>query len=53
MQDKDPSGDDLTAEAKLEAELTRYLERTMAETTPPRLMELARELQKRLRERGE
>lgn len=53
MPEKDAQGDDLTAEAKLEAELTLYLERTMAETTPPRLIELARELQRRLRERGE
>lgn len=40
-------------EAHLEAELTRYLERAQADTTPPRLLELARELQRRLRERGE
>jgi hypothetical protein len=40
-------------EAHLEAELTRYLEQVQAETTPPRLLELARELQRKLRERGE
>jgi DNA transposition AAA+ family ATPase len=40
-------------EAHLEAELTRYLEQAQAETTPPRLLELARELQRRLRERVE
>ncbi len=51
MQKNDAPGADLTAEAMLEAELTRYLERAMAETTPPRLLDLARELQRRLRER--
>jgi hypothetical protein len=48
-QRKDPP-DDLDLEARLEAELTRYLEWAQAETTPPRLLELARELQRRLRE---
>jgi hypothetical protein len=42
--------DNAELEARLEAELTRYLERAQAETTPPRLLELARELQRRLRE---
>jgi DNA transposition AAA+ family ATPase len=45
--------DEAAIEARLEAELTRYLERVQAETTPPHLLELARELQRRLRERGE
>lgn len=45
--------DEAELEAHLEAELTRYLERAQADTTPPRLLELARELQRRLRERGE
>jgi hypothetical protein len=53
MQEKDVPRDDQTADARLEAELTRYLERSMAETTPPRLMELAYELQRRLRARRE
>lgn len=44
---------DAEIEAHLEAELTRYLEQVQAERTPPRLLELARELQRRLRERGE
>jgi hypothetical protein len=38
------------ADARLEAELTRYLEAALTETTPPRLIELARELQRRLRD---
>jgi hypothetical protein len=42
--------DDIELEARLEAELTRYLERAQIETTPPRLLELARELQRKLRE---
>jgi hypothetical protein len=46
-----PDGDEAELEAHLEAELTRYLEWAQAETTPPRLLELARELQRRLRER--
>jgi hypothetical protein len=44
--------DDAEIEARLEAELTRYLERVQAETTPPYLLELARELQRRLREKS-
>lgn len=44
-----PDGDEI--EAHLEAELTRYLEWAQAERTPPRLLELARELQRKLRER--
>jgi hypothetical protein len=44
--------DDAELEAHLEAELTRYLERAQAETTPPHLLDLARELQRRLRERA-
>jgi hypothetical protein len=51
--DRSPATDADTIEAHLEAELTRYLERAQAETTPPRLLELARELQRRLRDRGE
>jgi hypothetical protein len=42
--------DDPDLEARLEAALTRHLEWAQAETTPPRLLELARELQRRLRE---
>ena len=42
--------DETELEAQLEAELTRYLEWAQAEETPPRLLELARELQRRLRE---
>lgn len=42
--------DDLDLEARLEAALTRYLEGVQAEETPPRLLELARELQRKLRE---
>jgi hypothetical protein len=49
----DSREDDGEVEAHLEAELTRYLEWAQAERTPPRLIELARELQRRLRERGE
>jgi hypothetical protein len=50
---KPPAPDAAEIEAHLEAELTRYLERAQAETTPPRLVELARELQRKLRENGE
>jgi hypothetical protein len=55
MVEKKPRGtpDEDVIEARLEAALTRYLEGAQAETTPPRLLELARELQRRLRERGE
>lgn len=42
--------DQTDADARLEAELTRYLEAALSETTPPRLIELARELQRRLRD---
>jgi hypothetical protein len=48
---REPSND-AELEAHLEAELTRYLEGVQAERPPPRLLELARELQRRLRERG-
>lgn len=50
---REPTPEDDEIEAHLEAELTRYLERAQAERTPPRLLELARELQRKLRERGE
>lgn len=50
---REPSPQDDEIEAHLEAELTRYLERAQAERTPPRLLELARELQRRLRERDD
>lgn len=50
---REPTPEEDEVEAHLEAELTRYLERAQAETTPPRLLELARELQRKLRERGE
>ena len=53
MPDKDHRTDAAAADAQLEAELTRYLEQAMAESAPPRLVELARELQRRLRERNE
>jgi hypothetical protein len=53
IKGKPPARDADEIEAHLEAELTRYLERVQAETTPPRLLELARELQRKLRERGE
>jgi hypothetical protein len=50
MQNGNGHTDTADAEARLEAALTRYLELAQAETTPPRLIQLARDLQKRLRE---
>lgn len=50
MEDGPGQKDRAEADARLEAELTRYLETALAEPIPPRLIELARELQKRLRE---
>jgi hypothetical protein len=49
--ERGPTSGRETEEARLDAALTRELEQVQAETTPPRLLALARALQRKLRER--
>lgn len=51
MAEKTDTTREEVLEARLESELTRYLEAALGAEVPPQLLELARALQQRLKER--